>query len=66
MAKMIVNYAMNVLSRTLDTTIACAFTDMSKQSAEMKDYAIKACQLGIMGKGVTKFNPNALVTRAQL
>ena len=45
MAKMIVNYAMNVLGRTLDTTAACTFTDMSKQSAEMKDYAIKACQL---------------------
>lgn len=45
MAKMIVNYAINVLGRTLDTTAKCNFTDMSKQTQEMKDYATKACQL---------------------
>ncbi|MCX6823335.1 MAG: S-layer homology domain-containing protein [candidate division SR1 bacterium] len=66
MAKMIVNYAINVLGRTLDTTAKCNFTDMSKQTQEMKDYATKACQLGLMGKDVTTFKPNNLVTRAQL
>jgi len=45
MAKMMVNYAINVLAKTLDTSAVCSFTDMATQSEEMQTYAIKACQL---------------------
>ena len=45
MAKMMVNYAINVLGKTLNTGAVCTFTDMAYQTSEMKDYAIKACQL---------------------
>lgn len=66
MAKMMVNYAINVLAKTLDTSAVCSFTDMATQSEEMQTYAIKACQLWLMGKGQTKFSPTGIVTRAQL
>jgi hypothetical protein len=36
MAKMMVNYAIEVLGKTVDTTKACVFTDMAGQSDEMK------------------------------
>jgi len=45
MAKMMVNYAINVLGKTVDTSKTCNFSDMNKQSEEMKEYATKACQL---------------------
>jgi hypothetical protein len=36
MAKMIVNYAVNVLGRIPDTSINCEFNDISNQSWEMQ------------------------------
>jgi 3-methyladenine DNA glycosylase AlkD len=66
MAKMIVNYAMNVLNKTLDTTKTCVFSDMADQTQEMQTYALQACQLWLMGIGSTTFMPNTVVTRAQL
>lgn len=66
MAKMIVNYAVNVLGKTPDTGAVCSFTDTKTQSAEMREYAIKACQLGLMGRGKQKFSPSNIVTRDQL
>ncbi len=65
MAKMMVNYAINVLWKTLDTSKACNFSDMTNQSDEMKEYATKACQLWLMGLDTDKFMPNGIVTRAQ-
>lgn len=65
MAKMMVNYAINVLNRVLDTSKSCEFADMDGQSQEMKDYAIKSCQLWIMGINTVNFMPNDIVTRAQ-
>jgi hypothetical protein len=66
MAKMVVNYAMNVLGRTLNTWTVCTFSDTANQSDEMKWYITKACQLGIMWINTKKFVPNGIVTRAQL
>jgi hypothetical protein len=66
MAKMIVNYAVNVLGKAVDSWVVCTFADMTGQSTEMQEYAIKACQLWLMGKGQSNFNPKGIVTRAQL
>ncbi len=65
MAKMMVNYAKNVLGKTPDTSLSCNFTDIANQSTELKWYIREACQLGLMGKGITAFEPEASVTRAQ-
>ncbi len=65
MAKMMVNYSIRVLGKTLNTWANCNFTDLTWQSTEMKGYIKWACQLGIMGIGNATFNPNGQVTRAQ-
>ena len=70
-AKMLVNYALNVLRLSLDTSRDCSFADMSTSSFEMASFARMACQLGIMwlqADGITPmaaFNPDMLVDRAQ-
>lgn len=70
MAKMISNYAINVMGMTPDTSKTCNFNDIAGEDAEMKGYIKTACQLGLMGyKGdaVTKadaFNPGLPVSRA--
>lgn len=69
-AKMMSNYAMNVLGKTPDTSKVCIFGDMEAETLEMKTYAITACQLWLMGlevDGVTpaaNFNPGALLNKA--
>ena len=65
MAKMMVNYAIEVLGKTPDTSKNCTFSDITSESAEMRWYIIKACQLGMMGVNITQFNPTDQVTRAQ-
>lgn len=69
LAKMISNYAINVLGKTPDTSIECAFNDMAAQPQDLQNAAITACQLGLMGldsdgKPVASFNPTQTVTRA--
>ncbi|MCX6823128.1 MAG: S-layer homology domain-containing protein, partial [candidate division SR1 bacterium] len=65
MAKMMVNYAKEVKGMTADTSLACHFTDVANQTEEMQGYITEACQMGLMGQGITAFNPNGVVTRAQ-
>jgi len=65
MAKMMVNYAKEVKGLKADTTLACNFTDVANQTEEMQGYIKEACQMGLMGQGITAFNPNGIVTRAQ-
>ena len=65
MAKMMVNYAMNVLHKTLDVWTVCAFGDVTGQSTEMKNYITQSCQLWLMWVNMTGFDPNTEVTRAQ-
>jgi len=43
----------------------CDFNDLGDQTTEMKNYAKRACQLGLMGVGMTNFEPNTEMTRAQ-
>lgn len=65
MAKMMVNYAIKELGKYPDTSLACEFDDIADQSSELKNYIKRACQLGLMGQGITSFDPNGEVTRAQ-
>ena len=72
MAKMMSNYATDVLGLIPDASATeCEdFTDIGNQSAELTDYIVEACQLGLMGRNndgsvATAFNPNGIVTRAQ-
>jgi hypothetical protein len=48
MAKMISQYATNVLKMKPNTSKKCVFNDMKNEEKEMQDFAIKACQLGLM------------------
>ena len=48
MAKMITNFAVNVLKKDLSTGVVCEFDDMTTLPKETQYYAIAACRLGLM------------------
>ena len=62
--KMISNYSINVLWKTLDTTKTCLFLD-SNINPNLVPYVTKSCQLGLMWQWVTSFRPKDPVTRAE-
>ena len=64
MAKMISNYAKNILWKTPDTTKACLFLN-SNVSADLVQYMTESCQLWLMWQWITDFRPNDYVTRAE-
>ena len=71
MAKMISNFAINILKKTPSTGTNCVFSDIRGLAEETNNYITLSCKLGLMwyqadGK-TTKpnFNPNAEVDRAQ-
>lgn len=47
-AKMISQFAINVLGKNPDSTKSCNFVDTKNESPELQRYAKTACQLGIM------------------
>ena len=69
LAKMVVNYATNVLWREIPEKIPsyCRWNDRrtDRESEEIKDYAVKSCALWLMWLDMPKFLPNMEVTRAQ-
>ena len=69
MAKISVNYAVNVLWRQMPTEIPakCSWWDdeSERESEEIKDYARKSCALWIMGIYMEDFLPNKEVSRAE-
>lgn len=71
MAKMISEFAMQILDMKPNYSKTCSFPDLWDQTQEMKDYIKLSCQLGLMGydaDGTTKralFEPNREVSRAQ-
>ena len=69
MAKMLANYAINVLDKDdFDTSEDCTFEDVSEELDEQFDYWVtKACQLWIMWVNMpnNKFYPKWWVTRAE-
>lgn len=69
-AKMISEFAVNVLGKDLDAKKKCTFWDMKNETVEMQRYAKISCQLGIMWLNSdwtanTTFSPNTVLTRAQ-
>ena len=64
MAKMITNYAINILWKTPDTTKPCYFID-SNINPDLVEFVTKSCQLWLMGQWVTSFRPKDNVTRAE-
>ncbi len=65
MAKMMSEYATKVLELTPDTSKTCEFNDIANETAELQGFIKQACQLGLMGVGITSFRPNDAVTRAE-
>lgn len=66
MAKMLSNYATNVLWLKPDTSKNCYFSDVSSSlDYQYDNWVTKACQLWLMGVWIDKFYPNWIVTRAE-
>ena len=64
MAKMISNYAVNILWKTPDTTKSCYFVD-SNINPDLVQYVTESCQLWLMWQWVTSFRPKDSVTRSE-
>ena len=65
LSKMISNWAESELGRTVDETAVCSFTDTNTAEGDLATYVVKACQMGLMGQGITAFRPNDKVTRGE-
>ncbi|MCX6823257.1 MAG: hypothetical protein NTX91_04695 [candidate division SR1 bacterium] len=71
MAKMMSNFALNVMGKDVSHGAACTFSDLQSLSKETQYYAMVVCRLGLMGyanDGVTlnkNFYPDQEVDRAQ-
>ncbi|AHB41818.1 hypothetical protein P148_SR1C00001G1039 [candidate division SR1 bacterium RAAC1_SR1_1] len=66
LAKMISNYVLELGLQTPDTSKECIFTDVSNALDTQYNNGVKnACQLGLMGVGISTFRPNDTVTRAE-
>lgn len=66
MAKMLSQYAINVLGKTPDTTKTISFPDVSAElDSQYNNGVTLAYQLWIMWIGIEKFRPDDLVTRAE-
>jgi hypothetical protein len=70
-AKMMAEFAINVVHLTPDKNRICNFKDIHKEIDELQYYIQLSCQLGIMGVDYygnpdTIFNPNYVLTRDQL
>jgi hypothetical protein len=63
-AKMLSQFAIQVLGKTPDTTKSCAYPDIQGQG-DLTERMITSCQLGLMGMGIQKFTPAATMTRAE-
>lgn len=64
MAKMISNYAVDILWKVPDTLESCYFLD-SNINPDLVQYVIESCQLWLMWQWVTSFRPKDFVTRAE-
>jgi len=66
MAKMLSNYAINILWLTPDTGKICYFPDVPEYLDNQYDHGVtKSCQLGLMWIGISNFYPYLKVTRAE-
>ena len=66
LAKMISNYAINVLNRPLRTSWGCKFDDISNELDEQYDnWVSNACAMRLMWQNISKFRPYDKVTVAE-
>ena len=66
LAKMISNYAIEVLWKEIDTDNECNFNDISTELDTKYDNGIThSCQLWLMWQNIKDFRPNDWVTRAE-
>ena len=66
MAKMLSQYAINILWKKPNTSKKCKFNDVSNELDDKYNlWVTKACQLWIMWENINKFRPNDEVTRAE-
>lgn len=63
-AKMLSQFAIQVLGKTPDKSKQANFSDI-KGHGDLSERMETSYQLGLMGIGITKFNPNATMTRAE-
>ncbi len=69
LAKMLVNFSINILWKKPNENVKCDFDDVFRESDEMQWYMKKACQLWIMWvdtfwTSMKNFNPDWIVNRA--
>jgi hypothetical protein len=66
LAKMMSNYVLSEWLQELDTSKECKFSDVPESLDSAYDNSVtRACQLGLMGVDITKFNPYKIVSRAE-
>ena len=65
MAKMLANYAKNLMGKTVDTSATCSFTDTASVQGDLATAIVESCQLGIMGQGISAFRPYDSISRAE-
>ena len=66
MAKMLSQYAINILKKTPDINKKCNFSDVTMQmDSDFSNWVTLACQLWIMWVWMSEFRPNDDVTRAE-
>lgn len=66
MAKMMANFAKNILKKQPDTNKTCSFEDVSNElDAKYANWITESCQLWIMWVWITKFRPQNNVLRAE-
>ena len=66
MAKMLSQYAINILKKTPDTTKNCNFWDVTMQmDSDYNNWVTLACQLWIMWVWIANFRPNDEVVRSE-
>ena len=64
MAKVISNFAINVLGKSPDTSKECNFID-NDIAEGLLPHVITSCQLWLMGQWINTFDPYSVVTRAE-
>ena len=64
MAKMLANWAKDT-GKTPDTSKACTFNDTASVKGDLAVAIVEACQLGLMGQGITNFRPYDTISRAE-
>lgn len=67
-AKMISNYAQNVLGKKPNTDLQCTFADQNQVNTELSNFITTSCQLGLMGIKMeqNRFLPNKTLSRAEV